>query len=254
MKSLFLCTLIMATALFAQSAPAADNRLFELRIYHAAPGKLDALNARFRNHTTRLFTKHGMTQLGYWVPMENPDNLLIYVLAYPDRPTREAAWKAFLADPDWIKAKADSETEGTLVAKVDQKFLKAADFSPALQASSGNAPRVFEMRTYTTTNSNLPGLLDRFRNHTVQLFAKHGMTNLFYWELQPDQPDADKTLLYLLAHSSKEAATASFAGFRKDPDWVAARTASEEKAGGSLTIPNGVQSLFLAPTDYSQTR
>jgi hypothetical protein len=195
-----------------------------------------------------------MTQLGYWTPIENPDNLLIYFLAYPDRQSRDTAWKSFLADPDWIKAKADSETQGTLVAGVDQKFLKATDFSPRLLPSTIPGTRVFEMRTYTTTDGNLPALLDRFRSHTVQLFAKHGMTNLFYWQLSPDQPAADKTLLYLLAHSSKETAAESFAAFRKDPDWIAARTASEQKAGGSLTIPNGVQSLFLTPTDYSQTR
>src|SRR5438045_2213474 len=88
-----------------------DTRVFEMRTYHAAPGKLDALNARFREHTTKLFEKHGMTNVGYWMPIENAENLLIYVLAYPSRDAAKASWKAFVADPDWQKAAKASEVD-----------------------------------------------------------------------------------------------------------------------------------------------
>ena len=80
------------------------------------------------------------------------------------------------------------------------------------------------------------------------------MTNLFYWKLMPDQPNAENTLVYLLAHKDAEAAKASFGEFRKDPDWTAAREASEKEGGGSLTVPNGVKSVFLKATDYSPTQ
>ena len=80
------------------------------------------------------------------------------------------------------------------------------------------------------------------------------MTNLFYWQLLPDQKDAENTLIYLLAHASPEAAKASFEAFRADPEWVAVKQASEDKAGGSLTVPEGVKSVFLKATDYSPTR
>src|SRR5688572_30490736 len=70
---------------------APDSRLFELRTYTAAPGKLEALNARFRDHTNRLFVKHGMTVVGYWLPLDQP-NTLVYLLAYKDRAARDAAW------------------------------------------------------------------------------------------------------------------------------------------------------------------
>jgi hypothetical protein len=244
----------MLTATLATSASAADTRVFEMRTYHAAPGKLDDLNARFRNHTVKLFEKHGITNIGYWMPIENPENLLIYVLAYPSREARDSSWKEFQADEDWKKAKTESEANGKLVTKVDQLFLSATDFSPAIQPSSGSGERVFELRTYTTTPHNLPVLHERFRDHTMRLFTKHGMTNLFYWQLLADQPDAENTLVYMLAHKSAEAAKASFEAFRADPDWIAARKASEEKGGGSLTIPNGVKSVFLKATDYSPTR
>lgn len=231
-------------------AKADDARVFEMRTYWSPEGKLDALNTRFRDHTTKLFEKHGMTNVGYWVPLENPENKLIYFLAYPSREAREKSWKAFLADPEWQKAQRESEVDGKLVDKVESRFLQATDYSPAIKPAKQGG-RIFELRTYTTTPGNLPALNDRFRNHTMKLFAKHGMTNVAYWTLLPDQEGANNTLVYILAHASKEAAEKSFAGFRSDPDWVAARKASEEKAGGSLTVPDGVKSVFMKATDFS---
>lgn len=256
MKILSLLATLLCLPIVAAIAADADTRLFEMRIYYAAPGKLDDLNARFRDHTTKLFAKHGMTNLGYWMPLENPENKLVYVLAYPDREARNAAWKAFGSDPDWKKAQGESEANGKLVAKVEQLFLKATDFSQEIKPSTGGKERVFELRTYTTTPGNLPALHGRFRDHTIALFAKHGMTNLFYWQPVDGQPTADNTLVYLLAHDSQESAATSFKTFRDDPDWIAAKKASEDKAGGSLTVPqpDGVKSVFMKATDYSATR
>ena len=111
---------------------AVKERYFEMRTYTAAPGKLDALHARFRDHTNKLFQKHGMTLIGYWTPAEGETskNTLVYILAYPDKEAREKAWKAFQDDSDWKKAKAESETGGPLVTKVESMFLKPTDYSP----------------------------------------------------------------------------------------------------------------------------
>ncbi len=231
-----------------------DHRLFELRTYHAEPGKLDALLTRFRDHTCKLFEKHGMTNVGYWVPVENPDRLLVYLLAYPDRAARDAAWKGFLADEDWKKAAAASEVKGKLVGTIEELYLTATDFSSAFSPAGGGADRLFEMRTYTTTPGNLPGLHRRFREHTTGLFAKHGMTNGGYYQMTPGQKGAEDTLLYFLAHKDAAAAEKSWAAFRADPAWVAAKKASEEAAGGSLTTPDGVKSVFLKPVDFSPVR
>jgi hypothetical protein len=256
MKFPSLLAALMFSAAMTAFAAEQDPRVFEMRTYYAAPGKLDALHARFRDHTTKLLSKHGIKDLGYWVPMENTANQLMFVLVYPSRDARETSWKSFTSDPDWIKAKDASEAQGKLVDKVEQRFLSALDFSPPIEPSVGKSPRVFELRTYTTTPQNLPLLHARFRDHTLGLFAKHGMTNLFYWQLLPDQPGAENTLIYLLAHASEDAAKASFGAFRADPTWVAAKSASEAKGGGSLTVPqpDGVKSLFLKATDYSPTR
>src|SRR5688572_24991404 len=99
-----LATLMLAVTVAAVAAEK-DSRVFEMRTYYAAPGKLDDLHARFRDHTTKLLGKHGIKDLGYWVPINNAENKLIFVLSYPSRDAREASWKSFQSDPDWIKAK-----------------------------------------------------------------------------------------------------------------------------------------------------
>lgn len=250
-KALF-ATALFAVCSFAVAAAKEDTRVFELRTYHAAPGKLDALLSRFRDHTCKLFEKHGMTNVGYWVPAENPDRLLIYLLAYPDRAARDAAWKGFSEDPDWKAAAAASEKDGKLVDKADSLFLTSLDFSPGFPAAGADKTQhLFELRTYTTGPKLLPALQERFRKHTLELFKKHGITNLAYFQLTPGQEAADVTLVYFLQHKDQATATASWEAFRADPVWVAAKKASEDAAGGSLTVPDGVKSVFLKPVDFS---
>jgi len=242
-------------ALLAGIAQAEDTRLYELRIYTAPKGKLDALHARFKDHTIKLFEKHGITNLGYWVPAKNDENKLYYLVSHKDKAARAESFKNFLADEDWKKAHKESEKDGSLVEKIEEVFLTATDYSPKIEASKGKAERTFELRTYTATKSNLDALNSRFRDHTVKLFEKHGMTNIAYFTLEKGSKGDDVTLLYFLAHESEDAAKKSFDSFRMDPDWVKARAASEEKAKGSLTEKDGgVKSLFLKPTEYSMTK
>ena len=108
------------------------EHVFELRTYTASPGKLSDLEARFRNHTVGLFEKHGMTNVGYWVPTDEPlsENTLIYVLEHESRDAAQASWDAFRADPEWVEARAESERNGRLAANVEAVFMKATDYSP----------------------------------------------------------------------------------------------------------------------------
>lgn len=246
---LALAPLIALTA--DSSAAEKDSRVYEMRVYYAAPGKLEALNARFKDHTIKLFEKHGLTNVGYFVPVDNKDNKLVYFISAPSKEARDKSFKEFSADPDWQKAYKESEKDGKLVNKVDSTFLTVTDYSPLLKIEQGKDDRVFELRTYTATKGNLGNLNDRFKDHTIKLFEKYGMTNLAYWNILKGQKGDDTMLIYLLAHKSKDAAKKSFEEFQKDPEWVAARKASEEKGGGSLTEKAGVVSEFLVPTDYS---
>jgi len=128
----FLSLLAMGTRL-AEPAPGAPARVFELRTYTASPGKLDALNARFRDHTIALFKKHGMEVVAFWEPLDKEAGAgekLIYMLAHPSRAAADASWKAFRDDPEWIKVKADSEKGGPLTTKIESVFLAGTDYSP----------------------------------------------------------------------------------------------------------------------------
>jgi hypothetical protein len=111
---------------------AAGNHVFEIRTYTTPPGKLEALKARFRDHTITIFNKYSMKSVGYWVPQDAPlkDNTLIYILSHESREAAAKNWAAFRADPDWVKAKAESEKDGPLTTKVESVFADPADFSP----------------------------------------------------------------------------------------------------------------------------
>jgi NIPSNAP len=126
-----LTTLLAAGPLAAE--PATGGRVFELRTYTAALGKLDALNARFRDHTIALFRKHGMDVVGFWEPVDKEAGAgekLVYILAHPSRAAAEANWKAFREDPEWVKVKAESEAAGVLTSKIESVFLAGTDYSP----------------------------------------------------------------------------------------------------------------------------
>jgi len=109
-----------------------DTRVFEMRTYFAAPGKMDALHARFRDHTNKLLTKHGATLVGFWVPTDPKEaqQKMVYILAFPSRAAADQCWKAFRADPDWTKARDASEKDGKLVDKVESVFFNPTDYSP----------------------------------------------------------------------------------------------------------------------------
>jgi len=135
-KSLLLlaAALVMGAAL--QWVRAADApqpaRVFEIRTYYTFPGRLDALHKRFREHTLKMFEKHGMTNVAYWTPQDSPghDNTLIYVISHASREQAKKNWTEFSADPEWQKISADSQKDGKIVEKVDSVFVDATDYSP----------------------------------------------------------------------------------------------------------------------------
>lgn len=120
--------LVVPAPLMAQGSA----RVFEIRTYTAPEGKLGDLHARFRNHTLRIFAKHGMTSVAYFAPQDSPlsQNTLIYVLAHPSREAAKRSWAAFQADPEWQKVAADSQINGRIVSKVESVFADATDYSP----------------------------------------------------------------------------------------------------------------------------
>ena len=246
------CLLALFSLCTLWSALGQETRFFEMRIYYAAPGKLDDLLARFRNHTTALFEKHGIVNIGYWLPLTNSENKLVYLLAYPSREAREQSWKEFGADPTWQQVAKESERNGKLVAKVESIYLQPTDFSPLVKPERSAPPRVFELRIYQASPGKLDNLLARFRDHTAALFNKHGMGQFGYWVPTEKKDGAGEKLIYILSHKDAEACASSFKAFRADPDWVKVKAESEKD--GSLTVKDGVQSTLMASTDFSPAK
>ena len=126
--------MLAASGMEAQGAGAKSEVVYELRVYHANEGKLDALVARFRDHTDAIFKRHGMISLAYWLPTDEPlkGRTLVYILKHPSREAAIANWKAFHDDPEWIKVSTASEVNGKLVEKVDSTYMALTDWSPAI--------------------------------------------------------------------------------------------------------------------------
>jgi hypothetical protein len=248
-----LIVLILGSALWHNVSAAADDSIYELRVYTCEPGKLDALHARFRDHTMAFFTKHGMENVAYWVPTDEPlnKNTLIYLLRHKSHDEAKASWAAFRSDPEWrAVAKASADKHGKILSKAPEStYLAAVDYSPEVRRV--NRDSLYELRTYTASEGNLENLHARFRDHTDRLLQKHGMKPYAYWR-PLDEPLADNTMIYIIEHPNRELARAAWELFGADPEWQEARKKSEEK--GSLVVENGIDSLFLQPTDYSPAK
>lgn len=243
-----LLSLVLLCSLTA-FAPAADGPVYELRVYTCNAGKLEALNSRFREHTLKLFEKHGMKNIAYWTPTEGPaaETTLYYILEHASRDAAKASWAAFLADPEWKKVAADSKTaHGEILAgRPASTYMARTDYSPS--PAPVDPSKLYELRTYVAAEGKLDPLNARFRNHTDRLFRKHGITPVCYFT-PLDEPASKTTLIYVLQHASADAVKPARAAFGADPEWKTAKAESEKDGPLLAGTP---ESLFLKTVDYS---
>jgi hypothetical protein len=131
----FLPPSLLAASRDSDNPDQGSTKVYELRVYQAATGKLAELLARFREHTTKLFDKHGMKNVAYWTAIDEPkkSNTLIYILEHPSRDAAAANWKSFQDDPEWKSVRDKSEANGKLVENVESTFLTLTDFSPPVR-------------------------------------------------------------------------------------------------------------------------
>ncbi|TDQ15121.1 NIPSNAP protein [Algoriphagus boseongensis] len=246
MKKIMLLALafFMAFGAFAQLPKVSKSKYFEIRKYYAHPGKLPDLIKRFENHTMKLFEKAGMENIIYFIPDENTDNSMTYILGYPDEASREASWEKFLNDPEWKAAYEASHVNGPLVAKIDQTFMVLAPELNDTPIPTGSG--IFQMRTYYCFPGKIENIQARFRDHTRALFEKQGLKNYPYW-LTVEKDGSQPKLVYLLGHDSKDAFNAAFDRFRTDPEWIKARDASE----ASGKIVEKVDAIFFKTLPFS---
>ena len=262
------------TMAIAQSP--ATSKLYELRSYVSEPGRQGDVLKLLSEGSIPIMKKLGISLVGAWTNVDLADERVFTLISHTDKASAEATQTAFLNDPSWKEVLEKSVVDGKKPVKsVERIFLTVNDYSPALDVKEvGN--RVFELRTYIATKGNLAALNARFKNHTLGLFTKHGMTNVLYCsvlagetltaarllesvspvgkgaaELDDNLLAAGNSLVYLIAHPSPEAAKASFGKFGADEEWTKVYKASEAAAGGPLTAKNGVKSLFLKPTAFS---
>lgn len=249
MKKLSLLFLFCHLA-FAFTAEAQQTRYYETRTYHSPEGKRPDLIKRFQDHTLKLFAKNGIENVAYFIPTDEKNNTLTFILAYPDEESRDILWNKFASDPEWQKAYKASEANGPLVSKVDQVFMSdAPELTAEISKVSSQESKIFELRTYHCFPGKLDAINARFRDHTRELFEKHGMLNVIYW-YTVEKDGAQPKLVYLLAHKDEAAANASFAAFGSDPEWIKVRNASEENG----KIVEKVESVYLKALPFSPIR
>lgn len=239
------------------TAPEPDYTIHELQIITAKPGKLAALQEWFKQHDQDAPAKHGAKTLAYLLPAqaqagENAANKILCLYEFPSTKALMQFSRKVKADPLWRPLDTSQPGSELIVENTEVMTLRATDFSPEFKPTQASQPRVFELRTYTCPSpEKLAALHRRFRDHTMGLFAKYGMENLVYWQPLGIE-DADRKLVYLLGHESRESAKESFGKFRADPEWLKAKKDSEERAGGSLTeAVDGVLSEFFMGAEYS---
>jgi len=240
-----------AALLFGGLAPAqaqaqSSKKVYELRTYTANPGKLSELVRFFKEATEPAFARHGMKSIGYWIPTDAPDhdNTFIYILEHPSRDEATKNWDAFRKDEAWLAARKTFEANGALAGKIASVFMEQLDIPGA--AKTRSTPGAFELRTYTSHPGKLDNVIARFKDHTNTIFNRLNMPVVAYWR-PTDAPDHDNTLIYIIAHPSKDAGVANWGKFRTDPEWVKAQKESEA-AGPIVQKAVGV---YMEPTAFS---
>ncbi len=216
--------------------------LYELRIYDAVAGRLPDISGRFANHTCALFRKHGVKYLGFWTDEIGRSNRLTYINVFDSMADRESRWAKFGGDPDWLEVRKQTEANGPLVDAVTNRFLRLTPYSPQPKVSTA----VQELRIYEAVPGRLPDVHNRFANHTIGLFEKHGIENIGYWS---EDVGVNNVLVYMLGYPSLGDREKSWRSFQADPEWNKARAASEVDG----PIVRVSRHSIMRPTDYAFT-
>jgi hypothetical protein len=224
MKKLLSLIITMLVSLSVFSQQGIKSTYFEMRTYTTNEGKRPDLIKRFQDHTLRLFEKNGIENVAYFLPTDEADQTLTFILGYPSEESRDELWNKFANDPEWKVAQKASEANGPLVKKVDQVFMV---WAPGLNDTPKPSPSgIFQMRMYYCFPGKIENIQARFRDHTRALFAKQGLKNYPYW-LTVEKDGSQPKLVYLLGHSDQVEFDAAFKRFVADPEWLKARDASE---------------------------
>jgi len=209
---------------------------------------------RFREHTDRLFRKHKMESIGYWLPTDGTakeKRRFVYILKHPSRYAAYKNWNTFTHDPEWKRGVLEQpEFQRLLSERPTSIFMMPNDYSAKAPTLSTKVGGVYELRTYTAAENKLAMLNARFANHTTKFFLKHGMSNVGYWT-PFDRPESENTLIYLIQHESREKADKNWQAFSQDPNWK--KIARDSQRQGKL-LKRKPERLYLKPLDFSPAK
>jgi hypothetical protein len=224
--------------------------VYELRIYAAAEGRHRDLIKRFKEHTDRIFKKHRLESIGYWIPTDGTyqqKRKVVYILKHASRYDAYKNWNAFSRDGEWEAVIDQPLFKGLLSESPTSIFMTEQAYSAAVAEAIQPPGGVFELRTYTAHPGKLDELNARFKDHTTRLFTRHGMKHVGYWT-PFDEPESANTLIYLIHHARRAQADGNWKGFLADPEWKAVAEASQTD-GPLLAKPP--ERLYLKALDFS---
>ncbi len=224
--------------------------VYELRIYDANEHRFAHLIKRFGEHTNRIFRKHALEPMGYWIPTEGSPKQrrrFIYILKHSSRYAAYRNWNLFSNDREWQKVLDQPEFQGLLARKPTSIFMTANDFSAIARDKIKQPGGTYELRTYTVNPGKLTDLNARFAGHTTGLFRKHGIHNVSYWT-PFEKPDSANTLIYLIHHAGRKQADDNWKAFSSDPQWQ--KIARESQLNGKfLAAPP--KRIYLKAMEFS---
>ena len=213
---------------------------YEYRVYEAMPGKFPQLNDRFAKHTLGLFKKHGIGTVGFWHDEIGISNNISYIWYFNDIAERDVRLAAFLSDPEWLQVVAETEADGPLVSNLHNSVMYLTPYSPEPRMA-GN---VHELRVYEPMAGKLHALNERFANHNVGLFKKHGLDVMAYWTQGLGN---HSELRCIVNYESMDDRVAKWTAFSTDPEWY--RVMME--AGKNGPIMARIRNSIMRPTSYS---
>ena len=226
-----------------------EGPVYELRIYAANEHRFAHLIKRFREHTDRIFKKHSLQTIGYWIPTEGPPKKrrrFIYILKHDSRYDAYRNWNMFSNDREWQAVLDQPEFKGLLAEKPISIFMTANDYSSIMRDNPRKAG-TYELRTYTANPGKLTLLNARFSKHTTRLFEKHDIHNVGYWT-PLEKPASQNTLIYLIHHAGRKQADVNWQAFANDPQWH--KVTRESAANGEL-LAISPERIYLKAMEFS---
>jgi hypothetical protein len=227
--------------------------VYELRTYIAARDRFEHLVTRFREHTDRLFRKHNMQPVGYWVPAEGPPiskRTFVYILKHPSRYDAWKNWVAFTNDREWQRVLDQPVFQGLHIGKPESTFMTVIDDSIVKLNDGDGRAGVYELATYTASPGKLPMLTGHFREHATGLFNANAMQHIASWT-PFDRPESESRLISLICHSNREQVDVNWKAAKRDARW---RQATSDSETGDSLLAKPPEQSYLIPLDFSPSK